>query len=322
MCHYLCACFVPLSPSRRYNPGAFIARGQYEWRGIGLPQQSPPGDTGDTTGDTSGTESPEAARVGSTVLVLEDRRPSMLQKEPSVAQAQASALAAALATSARSTVRCTSSGLDPEAALAAVEMASFGDRVASLGDGAASLGDRGVSLVTPPLRRASVATANTEVVILEEEDIGYPLAWMISDALSLAVIAVAVGVCSWYLRIRTPRTDTPFGNGSHAVAVLIGPIGCLLRYTLSRYNGAVQQWKWFPAGTFAANMLGCTVNFLIRGATTRFGPVNFTVEAVLSGIMLGFSGSLTTVSTWVVEVGVKVALWGWRAQCVCGFAAG
>lgn len=48
------------------------------------------------------------------------------------------------------------------------------------------------------------------------------------------------------------------------LALLLGPSGCVLRWLLSQYNyrlpGAA---RWLPAGTLAANMLGCLTDFVV-----------------------------------------------------------
>ena len=48
------------------------------------------------------------------------------------------------------------------------------------------------------------------------------------------------------------------------LALLLGPFGCVLRWLLSQYNyrlpGAA---RWLPAGTLAANMLGCLTDAVV-----------------------------------------------------------
>ena len=47
-------------------------------------------------------------------------------------------------------------------------------------------------------------------------------------------------------------------------AVLLGPFGCTLRWLLSQYNYHLPgAWHWLPAGTLAANMLGCLTDFIV-----------------------------------------------------------
>lgn len=57
------------------------------------------------------------------------------------------------------------------------------------------------------------------------------------------------------------------------------------------------------AGTFLANQLGCALDYMFAILGVRLGGLDLTQEAALSAASTGFSGSLTTVSTWAVEVG-------------------
>jgi len=46
--------------------------------------------------------------------------------------------------------------------------------------------------------------------------------------------------------------------------VLLGPFGCTLRWLLSQYNYRLPgSWHWLPAGTLAANMLGCLTDSIV-----------------------------------------------------------
>ncbi len=48
------------------------------------------------------------------------------------------------------------------------------------------------------------------------------------------------------------------------MAILFGPFGCTLRWLLSMTNYKLPgSWKWLPIGTFAANMLGCTIDYFV-----------------------------------------------------------
>ena len=48
-------------------------------------------------------------------------------------------------------------------------------------------------------------------------------------------------------------------------AVLLGPFGALVRWQLSGLNFKLAgRAKWFPAGTFAANMLACCIDFALE----------------------------------------------------------
>ncbi|EPS32796.1 hypothetical protein PDE_07756 [Penicillium oxalicum 114-2] len=94
-------------------------------------------------------------------------------------------------------------------------------------------------------------------------------------------------------------------RGQAVFAVVFAPIGCLGRFYVSQWlNGRV---PWFPLGTFTVNMLGVAVEGLCYDLQHVSGlgavvPAAMTGCQVLQGVMDGFCGSLTTVSTWVAEL--------------------
>ena len=96
-------------------------------------------------------------------------------------------------------------------------------------------------------------------------------------------------------------------RGQTIFALAFAPIGTLLRFYASlKLNGLVAS---FPLGTFAVNMLGTA----ILGMAYDLQHVQLNLGAkgvgggvlscqILQGIMDGFCGCLTTVSTWVAEL--------------------
>lgn len=113
--------------------------------------------------------------------------------------------------------------------------------------------------------------------------------------------------------------DRPQGTDSHGswenetwrgqaiFAICCAPVGCLLRfYALLKLNAVMPS---FPLGTFAVNMIGTAV--LGMAFDLQHVPVNSSGDPVgggrlgcqvLQGIVDGFCGCLTTVSTWVIEL--------------------
>ena len=99
----------------------------------------------------------------------------------------------------------------------------------------------------------------------------------------------------------------PPGNQVHwrfrAVFPLVfAPLGCLLRFYVSKHLNA--KIPSFPLGTFVVNIFGTMIlgmAFDLQHAGS-IGGANSTSCAVLQGIMEGFCGCLTTVSTWVAEL--------------------
>jgi fluoride exporter len=86
-------------------------------------------------------------------------------------------------------------------------------------------------------------------------------------------------------------------------ATLCAPAGALLRWYLSGYNGSLPgSWSWLPAGTLAANVLGSVLSIALISAEYVTSANGFWFIATLRAVKVGFSGSLTTVSTFVSEV--------------------
>lgn len=87
------------------------------------------------------------------------------------------------------------------------------------------------------------------------------------------------------------------------VSMLFGPFGALLRWQLGKLNSVLKgQFEWFPLGTWTANMVACAVSFVTHGIVVSSGFLSTTESLLATGIKSGFGGSLSTVSTWVVEV--------------------
>ncbi|GAA5913836.1 FluC/FEX family fluoride channel [Sporobolomyces salmoneus] len=81
-------------------------------------------------------------------------------------------------------------------------------------------------------------------------------------------------------------------------AIVFGPFGTLFRFTLSKHLNSLNPR--FPFGTFAANVLS-TLVFAILGIFARH-PTSDLSCAASKGLEDGFCGSLSTVSTLVVEL--------------------
>ncbi|KAJ5894593.1 hypothetical protein N7495_006284 [Penicillium taxi] len=93
-------------------------------------------------------------------------------------------------------------------------------------------------------------------------------------------------------------------RGQAIFAIVFAPVGCLLRFYVSLLlNGRVAT---FPLGTFAVNMFGTVVEGVCYDLQHVVGvagvPAALTGCQVLQGVMDGFCGSTTTVSTWVSEL--------------------
>ncbi|CAO2655452.1 Nn.00g105160.m01.CDS01 [Neocucurbitaria sp. VM-36] len=94
-------------------------------------------------------------------------------------------------------------------------------------------------------------------------------------------------------------------RGQALFACVFAPLGCLARYYVSLYLNPIMPS--FPLGTFAVNIFGTAVlgmafdlQHVQLSDTERVGGSVVGCQ-VLQGIMDGFCGALTTVSTWVLE---------------------
>ncbi|KAE8370873.1 CrcB-like protein-domain-containing protein [Aspergillus caelatus] len=95
-------------------------------------------------------------------------------------------------------------------------------------------------------------------------------------------------------------------QGPFLFALVFSPIGCLLRFFLSmKLNGRIPH---FPLGTFVVNVGGTMLfgmAFSLQHATissSNLGGGSYIGCQILQGIMDGFCGCFTTVSTWVLEL--------------------
>lgn len=102
-------------------------------------------------------------------------------------------------------------------------------------------------------------------------------------------------------------------RGQALFALIFAPLGTLLRFYVSlRMNSLI---AWFPLGTFAVNMFGTAIEGMCYdlqhvgiGSNSHLRPLlqhiggGRTACQILQGVMDGFCGCLTTVSTWVGEI--------------------
>lgn len=131
----------------------------------------------------------------------------------------------------------------------------------------------------------------------------------------IVIIAWGAWVGAVIMAVWPPdRPGGPQGKGSWAneswrgqaiFACVFAPVGCLLRFYVSlKLNAVIPS---FPLGTFAVNIFGTAVlgmaydlqHVEINGVGVGGGRVGC---QIFQGIMDGFCGALTTVSTWMLEL--------------------
>jgi CrcB protein len=97
-------------------------------------------------------------------------------------------------------------------------------------------------------------------------------------------------------------------RGTALISLVLAPLGCLLRYFLALKLNSVTPY--FPLGTFTANIFGTAV--LAMAYDLQHAPLGQGMTAgigggiigcqVLEGVIDGFCGATTTVSTWCAEM--------------------
>lgn len=115
-------------------------------------------------------------------------------------------------------------------------------------------------------------------------------------------VIVFLGFGCWigavFLTVYPPRQAW---RGRVTYALLFAPLGCLLRfYTSKQLNPRVVA---FPLGTFAVNMFGTVIlGTCFDLQHSRILETDLVSCWILEGVMDGFCGCATTVSTWVAEL--------------------
>ena len=115
-------------------------------------------------------------------------------------------------------------------------------------------------------------------------------------------LTVFLGLGSWIAAIfLTAFPPQQHWRGRVTFALVFAPIGCLLRFYMSKYLNS--RNPSFPFGTFIVNILGTIILgmcFDLQHTTSVAGGILSC--QVLQGVMEGFCGCVTTVSTWVAEL--------------------
>lgn len=126
----------------------------------------------------------------------------------------------------------------------------------------------------------------------------------------LAPLLWVLIICLATLLPRSPAKGTLWSSsiwrGPFLYSLAFAPVGCLIRFVISvSLNRRIPS---FPLGTFIANISGTMILgmvFSLQHASlnsSSLGGGSIAGCQVLQGIIDGFCGSLTTVSTWVLEL--------------------
>lgn len=105
------------------------------------------------------------------------------------------------------------------------------------------------------------------------------------------------------------------------LSALFAPFGTILRWWLSRFNARMFQdenskLSWLPVGTFCANMCASVISSCMHAAALKIPSSSKLAQDFVAAVESGFAGSLSTVSTLVVE---SVSLLQALPQHACGY---
>jgi fluoride ion exporter CrcB/FEX len=144
-------------------------------------------------------------------------------------------------------------------------------------------------------------SAGIQKALTEDHTIWYQLPMAVL-CWTVCMVALVVLMLVW-----DAETAYDITYRTMAYSMVYSTPGAILRWTLSGWNGKLNSfdWKWFPIGTLAANVLGAMVSISMIGWEYNLQVANstgFWSIATVRAIKIGFSGCLTTVSTFISEV--------------------
>ena len=113
--------------------------------------------------------------------------------------------------------------------------------------------------------------------------------WIFPTLISISV------PCSIILAVLLPISRWTYLTYS----ILFAPFGSLTRYLLSILFNPNRK---FPLGTFLANLFGSLIYFGIVSVIIYSSISSVLVKQILIGVLQGYCGCLTTVSTFILEL--------------------
>lgn len=118
----------------------------------------------------------------------------------------------------------------------------------------------------------------------------------------LTMLLTLTGVSLAYAITDGESSESPYSERSMWFSILLGPSGCIARWLLSLHlNAGLFESQWFYWGTWTANIAACIIDFICGSILARVSLTSLQ-SSLLNSIVTGISGSLSTVSTWVVEL--------------------
>ncbi|KAK9452301.1 CrcB-like protein-domain-containing protein [Limtongia smithiae] len=132
----------------------------------------------------------------------------------------------------------------------------------------------------------------------------------------LHILALFLGVGCW-VGVILMSVFIARWRGKVLFALVFGPVGTISRWLLSRYLNPL--FPSFPLGTFTANIIGTALLGIF--AVIQQHVESRTSCQILQGLMDGYCGCLTTVSTFVLELQTLRRKHSWQyasASVVCG----
>jgi fluoride ion exporter CrcB/FEX len=121
---------------------------------------------------------------------------------------------------------------------------------------------------------------------------------------ALLWICCILGFLLFFIFTQNDDTAVSVTYRTMMYAVLFAPAGALLRWKLSSWNGSYKDLVWFPIGTFTANLIACILSAIMIGVEYRmemYGYFGFWSLGTVRAAKIGFSGCLSTVSTFISE---------------------